>query len=203
MAFRRTSLADFALANTVYAGATLTVYGVLAGAKDTTNKPTLYDAITGTGTLANPQVLDSEGKFNAPVYVDEATILQITGLSIGDHDSGIIYPSAASWDYESGELAMTADTALVQAHGLSAIPKAFEAVARCKTTDGGYAVGDEIRVGAFHGHGAADTGGLVMADATNIQVIQGSALKVLGKATFNTVTLTAANWKWVVRARLG
>jgi len=98
MAYRRTYLSDFALINLVYAGAIVTVYGVVAGAKDTSNLVTLYDDISGTGTLANPQTLDSEGKWAAPVYVEEAVIMQVAGLSAGDHDTGIIYPSLSDAD---------------------------------------------------------------------------------------------------------
>jgi len=37
-------------------------------------------------------------KWAAPVYVEEAVIMQVAGLSAGDHDTGIIYPSLSDAD---------------------------------------------------------------------------------------------------------
>lgn len=85
----RTPIQAFELANPIYRGASVTFYTVLDGVK-TATKATLYEAPTGTDTLANPQMLDSDGKFVAPVYIDEAVIGAIAGLTIGDHDTGII-----------------------------------------------------------------------------------------------------------------
>lgn len=88
----RESISDFALANPIYAGAIVTAYTVSNGVK-TATKATLYEAATGSNTLANPQTLDSDGKFKQPVYFEEAIVLTITGLTIPDHDTGIIRPS--------------------------------------------------------------------------------------------------------------
>mgnify|MGYP001574175642 CR=1 FL=1 len=85
----RASIQDFALANPVYAGATVTVYRVTAGVK-TAIKITLYDSLTGAGTLLNPQTLDSNGKLIQAVYIDEDWIATVSGLTIADHDTGIV-----------------------------------------------------------------------------------------------------------------
>lgn len=84
----RLAIPDFQLANRLYAGATVTFYTVSGGAK-TSTKATLYDAATGTGTVANPVTLDGEGKFSTIPYVGEAVIGTVSGLSIADHDTGI------------------------------------------------------------------------------------------------------------------
>lgn len=90
MTLARTGLQDFAVGNSIYANATVTAYTVLAGVK-TTTKANLYSAISGSGALANPQTLDSYGKFKQPVYIEEAVILTVTGLkNTPDHDTGII-----------------------------------------------------------------------------------------------------------------
>ena len=65
----RQSIPDFALANPLYVGAGVTFYQVDALGVKTATKATLYDSQAGSGTLLNPQVLDSDGKFPAPVYV--------------------------------------------------------------------------------------------------------------------------------------
>ncbi len=85
----RNSIQDFSLANPIYAGATVSFYTVSAGVK-TTTLATLYSGLTGTTTLTNPQTLDSDGKFQQPVYVDAPVIATVSGLTIADHDTGII-----------------------------------------------------------------------------------------------------------------
>lgn len=93
----RNSIQDFSLANRIYSGATVTFWTVSAGVK-TSTKATLYSGLTGTTTLTNPQSLDSDGKFQQPVYIDAPVIATVSGLTIADHDTGIIQSvlSAAS-----------------------------------------------------------------------------------------------------------
>ena len=89
MSLRR-NIAAFELANPVYVGATVSFYTVDGSGNKTTTFATLYDATSGTSELVNPQLLDSDGKFAQPVYVETAVIGSVTGLSIADHDTGII-----------------------------------------------------------------------------------------------------------------
>ncbi len=91
MALRK-SIQMFNLANNAYVGASVTFYTVDSGGVKTTTKATLYDAITGTGTLANPQTLDSDGKLAQAVYIDTEVVGSVSGLSVTDHDTGIIAP---------------------------------------------------------------------------------------------------------------
>lgn len=108
MAFKRTLLSHFSLANPLYARATVTVYGVTAGgAKDTATKLTLYAAPTGSATLTNPQYLDSDGKWAQPVYVDAPAIMEITDLRVGSHDTGIVRPDIDDADLISAEYSAT------------------------------------------------------------------------------------------------
>ncbi len=105
----RNSIQDFSLANPIYAGATVSFYTVSAGVK-TTTLATLYSGLTGTTTLTNPQTLDSDGKFQQPVYVDAPVIATVSGLSIADHDTGIVQAvlSASSLNDVYSEFASTA-----------------------------------------------------------------------------------------------
>src|SRR5574340_871894 len=91
----RGSVQDFSLANPIYAGATVTFYTVSGGAK-TTTKATLYNSINGATTLANPQYLDSDGKFVQPVYIAEPVVITVSGLTVADHDTGIVYNSLST-----------------------------------------------------------------------------------------------------------
>lgn len=90
MGSARTSINDFATGNPIYANAVVTAYTIANGAKSSI-KATLYSSISGSGALANPQTLDSHGKFKQPVYIQEPVILTITGLkNTPDHDTGIL-----------------------------------------------------------------------------------------------------------------
>ena len=86
----RISLQDFSLANPIYIGGTVTAFTVDNNGDATTTKATLYDSYAGTTTLANPQTLDSEGKWVAPVYIEDNVVLSVSGLSIPDHSTGVI-----------------------------------------------------------------------------------------------------------------
>lgn len=88
----RTAIKDFMLVNRVYAGAAVTFYTVSGGVK-TAVKATLYAAPTGSATLANPQVLGSAGCLRQAVYIEVPVIATISGLSVADHDTGIINPA--------------------------------------------------------------------------------------------------------------
>lgn len=85
----RSSISDFSLANPIYQGATVTFYTVSGGVK-TSTRATLYAAMTGTAELTNPQTLDSSGKFAQPVYTEVPVIASISGLTVADHDTGVI-----------------------------------------------------------------------------------------------------------------
>lgn len=100
----RQSIPDFALANPLYVGAVVRFYEVDASGVKTATLATLYDSQTGTGTLLNPQVLDSDGKFPAPVYVAIPVIADVVGANgVADHSTGVIGRSgevsaSVTWD---------------------------------------------------------------------------------------------------------
>lgn len=85
----RNNISDFEFANPPYAGATVTIYTVSGGVK-TTTRATLYKDLTSSDTLLNPQQLDSKGMFQQPVYVDVPVVITVSGLTIPDHDTGVL-----------------------------------------------------------------------------------------------------------------
>ena len=90
MAGLRTNLGDFGLANPLYSGAIVRVYTVDPDTQTaTTNYATLYEDVYSSGTLSNPQTLDGEGKWQQPVYVDRAVVLDITTSGLATHQTGI------------------------------------------------------------------------------------------------------------------
>lgn len=108
----RYNINDFALANPAYAGGTVSFYTVSGGAK-TTTLATLYAASTGSTTLANPRTLDSEGKFSVPVYIEVATVATISGLTVADHDTGIMGLAESAAATSAAAAAVSAAAALV------------------------------------------------------------------------------------------
>ena len=92
MAKIRSSIQDLSLNNMIYAAATVTAYQVSSTGVKLGTLATLYAAPTGTSTLANPQTLDSEGKWAASVYIEEDVILTVTGVNFDTHDTGVISP---------------------------------------------------------------------------------------------------------------
>lgn len=104
--------------------------------------------------------------------------------------------------YESAETAIpAAATAASVSHGLGAVPSSWSVVMRCKTTDAGYAVGDEIVVTTTNG----DTGQQITAfsNATTLGIIRAAtALAVANKSTGVQTIITNASWKYVFRAFL-
>ena len=105
MTVQRTLISDFNAANPLYAGSVVTAYGITAaGVKDASNIVTAYEGITGANLVANPQTLDSEGKWITPPYVDEPVILTISGPHVAGHDSGVIRPSLDSSDVDQAQM---------------------------------------------------------------------------------------------------
>lgn len=113
-----------------------------------------------------------------------------------------VTPTLPAPEFTSSEQTVTFDTALNVAHGLGAIPTLVQVVLRCKTTQHGYAVGDEILVSGttLGDSSSSDQGAVVVMDTTNVTIVQGAGFRILDKTTFNFGVITAGNFKWVVRA---
>lgn len=111
MAFKRTAIPWFELANTAYASRTVTFYAVTAGNARDTSLVTLYDARTGSGTLSNPHTLDASGKFAQPVYVDEKTIAVLSLADGTTHETGIFEPNLSDADVTAAAASASAAAA--------------------------------------------------------------------------------------------
>lgn len=108
MTYARTAIRDFSTANKIYAGATVTLYEELFGAK-TSVKAALYSSLSGSAKLSNPQVLDAFGKFRQPVYVETSVIAEVTGFgNAPDHETGVINKEMISTGTGSPEGVVTA-----------------------------------------------------------------------------------------------
>lgn len=81
---------DFALANPYYVGATVTIYTLDENLTPTATLAVLYDAAIGGAVLTNPQVLDSTGKFEQPVYAGEPVAVEVQPPSAVLLELGIV-----------------------------------------------------------------------------------------------------------------
>lgn len=102
--------------------------------------------------------------------------------------------------FTSANQTITADSQLDVAHGLGAVPFWVEVSLKCTTADQGYSIGDEIRIGGALNTQGTDDGFHTVVDATNVSIITGVSLIVLGKASFDDAGLTLTSWRYVVRA---
>ena len=93
MSLLRSLLTDFSLANPIYAGATVSIFSVNPSTLDRSNTlVAVYDNMAGLDTLPNPQVLDAEGKWVVPPYVDQAVVMVIGNSRVPPHETGVIAP---------------------------------------------------------------------------------------------------------------
>lgn len=117
--------------------------------------------------------------------------------------NGSAFKTQGRWSFESAETALgAAGSNTTFAHGLGVVPRAVYVILRCKTAELGYSIGDEI---AWVANATQTVSGgpnvTIYADATNVGIVTNSNAPVLvRKDTFANAGITAANWKYVVRA---
>jgi len=110
----------------------------------------------------------------------------------------------ADLEFESSEITITLGTgSSTLAHGLGVKPKRVQAFIRCKTTELGYAVGEEVPVYFSDQGTTARNAQAFIVDSTYVgYVIAASNFVILSKSTFLGVAITTGNWKLVIRAGL-
>lgn len=109
MAFKRTAIPFFELANGAYASSEVSFFAVNATtfAREAT-LITLYAGKTGATTLTNPITLDSDGKFSVPVYAEERTIAVVSDTDGQQHETGVFEPSLSDADVTAAAASATA-----------------------------------------------------------------------------------------------
>lgn len=119
MAFRA-SVRDFQLANPLYVGAEVRFFTVDVDGVKTTTLATLYANPTGSVQLLNPQTLDGDGKFAAPVYFEQPMVAEVIGATVGSGETGIIQP-VGRWreEWATATLYLTNDFVLGPASPLT------------------------------------------------------------------------------------
>lgn len=106
--------------------------------------------------------------------------------------------------FESAQQTITLSGTYTIPHGLGARPTLTFTELECTTADSGYSIGDRLMLGGFMDlNTTAISGPAVVADATNLVCRWGSSMPyVPNKGTGASALLTAASWRWRVRAWL-
>lgn len=105
---------------------------------------------------------------------------------------------SGSYSFESAEQSITVTTMYTFAHGLGVLPNYFKTVIRCKTAEGGWAVGDEHALyGSYDAYGTAACG----VNATNVYAEYNSGISIGRRDTGAAFVPTVANWRIVVYAK--
>lgn len=119
----------------------------------------------------------------------------VAGSDGADGADGVTSTVALTESFESAEQTIPASAGNVEVtHGLGSIPKIFQVVVRCKTTEMGYLIGDEVDV---------TTSGVQCSIYSNNTVIgftQKPSVYLSHKDGSAVANITTANWKLVFRA---
>jgi len=135
------------------------------------------------------------------------TIASQVEAEVGTNNTKMMTPlrvrQGMATQYESAETTITSATSgsYTFTHGLGATPKRVRVVARCKTAESTFSVGDEVDFTSSVYDASAGGASTTIANATNIK-FHHYYLRVLYAAGNSTTTLTAANWKIVAYASL-
>lgn len=114
-----TDILDFSIANPIYAGSSVSFFTVdpATGLPTTVLAPLFNDQLGVTGA-ANPQILDSAGKFPFPVYCGVPIIAAVAGLNVTSHVTGIIFPTGSfRGDWATNTVYFPSDTVRDGANG--------------------------------------------------------------------------------------
>jgi len=159
------------------------------------------DEAAASSTVAGVAELATQTEVNNGDATRIVTGATMAGRTATTTRAGVI---ATSTDSVAQASYPTAGSSISVNHGLGAIPVAVEIVYRCKTTEGGYAVGDEYRVAADFGSisGTGNSAVSVWANATQVGVSHWFAKPLTRKDGTSSFAPTAANWRTVLRAKL-
>lgn len=159
-------------------------------------------AVTNTGAttinITGTAALGARNIFNCGVALSGGEL--IAGLPTEIIDDGTrfqLLTGQVNPTFTSAEVAIGAPASTTTvAHGLGVVPRHIFVAIRNKTTEFGYSVGDEIDLSSTdNGNGRT-----IYSDATNVGIVLVGAIAISRRDTFANGNITAANWKYIVRA---
>lgn len=137
----------------------------------------------GTTNNASRLVIDSSGAVNA-------------GLSLSENNTRVF--SRNSMFQSPTRTVSSGNNTLTEPHGFSGVPPLVKVALKCVTAEYGYSVDEEIDMTAYFVSG---NGFSISATSSNVILVYGSNVNIINKLSIpNQVTITYANWRWVIRA---
>ncbi len=189
------------------------LYVTISGGAMTTGKTTLAPIYQWGGT---PSTTNGQFTFNISEmrgYLGNGTTAPQTALVfIGEADTSgtavtatVVY--AYNGRYESGytDTLPSGSTAVSRDHNIGTMPRVVEFRIQNKTSEAGYAIGDDLGNASLYDYDGANIGTAALcATARTASIIASSTpWLVRNKSTGAQVTLTAANWKYRIIAERG
>lgn len=140
-------------------------------------------------------------------FLDDDTMATASATSVASSESIKAYVDASagpfSEKFTSADQTITFGGSLTIAHGLSSEPWGVQAILECQTTEGGYSVNDKVFINvAGNKLSTTEQVGLsVVPDSTNLNIrYGGNGIQIVRKDNGANLSITAANWKLIVRA---
>lgn len=175
--------------------------GIGAATTDTLTNKTI-DA-NGTGNnLSNIDIGNAIAASQAEAEAGTNNTKLLTPLRVKQAIDALAPAAAGSpitVEFESGTNAITTDSTHTIAHGLGVRPTIVEVWIKCNSAERGWSVGDYLRVGGGN-NGSIDADFAIQVDATNVELILGSALRMKDQSTKNDISLNVSKWDFVVVA---
>ena len=164
-------------------------------------------AVTALDVTAKGSVLVGDGSGD-PRALAVGTNTHVLTADSGEA-SGLKWAAASGGkltaEFISSATDITADSVHTFSHSLGARPSVVQVYIKCTSADANWASGDYLLLGGSAGGngGSIDCGYMIQTDATNVEIILGSCIRIHNQSTFNEVSANLSNWDWVVVAYKG
>lgn len=163
-----------------------------------------YSLVNGQHTFNIVEMMMKVGDGAAANQVWRVFVGEVV-TAAGAITSAIAYAYDGRYDSGYTPTLPAAGTAVVKNHNLGVIPGAMDFRANCTTSDAGWAVGDEVGLGALNGYNGSSLTNPALGASTKAMTSQCSGFPwyVLHKSTGVSTSLTATSWKYKFTADRG
>ena len=164
-------------------------------------------AATSTTQLATTAFVQQEVPAASTTAAGKSELATTAETQTGSDGTRTITPAGLkgallySKTFSSSDQTVAFGSKVTVAHGLGAVPVFVQTFLKCATAEYNYSVGDIIPYGNMDVIGVGMT--TVSADSTNVVVVNSgtNSIRINDKnSPFTINAITAANWRWVIRA---
>ncbi|WP_137972009.1 hypothetical protein [Pseudomonas sp. F(2018)] len=173
-------------------GVTITGFTIAAG-------KTYFVRFNAATTLTNNASIVTQSGADILAQAGDTCILRATASNVVEVLSYGTPLRPFTKEYVSAEQTITAGGVVTLAHGLGVKPKLVRAYLVCKTAEHGWSVNDEVNIEALVASASSYNYGYG-ANTTNIRAVCGGSGCVVHNASGSSSTVTAANWRLILRA---